>query len=107
MLKASELKTLMEKHGFSESMRSMEGNKIKSITFMSDEEVRRNRVITPSYACTVTLENANFHFFYMVPKCIVKVETPDCSPVTNEEHFEHMAFEFEEVVKAIYKELGK
>lgn len=103
MLELSEIKDLMGNYGFTESMRYMKGDDVQSIDFLSKEEVHAGHVITPSYMCTVTLGNGNFKFFYAVSKSTNKLETPDCSPVTNEKHFERIRSKFEKAVRALYQ----
>lgn len=98
----AEAKAFMEKQGFYENYRAMNGNEISSITFLSEEQnpnSERHRI--PPFGCTVYMKDQSFEFFYAVPHSINKLTTPKCSPVTKQEHFDNICAKFEQQVKIL------
>lgn len=97
--------SMMKERNFSLSMIS-NGSNGEAVTmyFITEPTELKGKVISPAFGCEVRLEDAGFRFIYAVPKSINKLETPWCSPVTNEDHFYNICVRFETAAAVLMKE---
>lgn len=55
----------------------------------------------------VGLKDMGFRFEWMIPHSVFSVKCPQCTPLTNKEHFEKMLKRFKKSVRALYwEEIG-
>ncbi len=80
----------MKQRGFTESVRSIKGDSVNTITFIIENAKKA------SVFCTVTLANEHFKFNYIVPKSKNQLQSPDCGAVMNENYFDMIYSKFEE-----------
>lgn len=110
-MEKQEIKDMMRdrKFAFNMEFKDGEGN-TTSLNFISEPVYHRHRkdqIVVPSFNCTVYPKSGEFDFTYMVPGSINKLETPKCSPVGNEEHFNRICVKFESMVQVLYHAFGE
>lgn len=85
MLDAEKVAQKMRERGFTESMRSVDGNRDAiTITFAT------MRLDGTDIACTVNLADESFNFVWCVPHSINKLSTPNCGSLFDDDHFNRL-----------------
>ena len=102
---------IMKERGYTFSMESRNGKgEIIGLYFLSEPVLskRRNddKVLIPSYNCTVYPNSDEFQMTYAVSKSINTLQSPKCGSFTNEDHFNRIGAKFESAVEVLYRAFG-
>ena len=104
----AEIIDLMEKRGFALNMTSKDGDGKDTLYFLSEPVYKTDRKTywIPPVGCAVYLESGEFQLAYAVPKGINRLETPKCSALDNDKHFDNICGKFENAVQVLYAAFG-
>lgn len=97
----------MKGRDFTFTMEAKDGRGSTICLYFLSEEVpdsrHKEKVLVPSYTCTVYPETGEFEFSYMVPHSANKLVSPKCGSVELEEHFNSIAAKFETAVQVLHR----
>lgn len=102
----NEVLDLMRGYEFTLNMESRKGDETITYYFLSEPVYHRHhkdRIIIPSYGCSVTPKDKRFQFSYVVPHSINTLYSGECSPVDNSDHFFNILTKFEAMVQTLYE----
>lgn len=104
----AEIIELMEKRGFALNMTSKDGDGKDTLYFLSEPVYKTDGKTywIPPVGCAVYLETDEFQLAYAVPKGINRLETPKCSALDNDKHFDSICGKFENAVQVLYAAFG-
>lgn len=105
----AEIIELMEKRGFTLNMTSKDGDGKETCHFLSEPVYKTDgeTYLIPPVGCAVYLETGEFQLMYAVPKGINRLETPKCSALDNDKHFDNICGKFENAVQVLYAAFGE
>lgn len=98
MFAINDVNKYMNENKFSESIRSMDGKYVSSITYTT------MRLDGTDFSCTVDLEKEEFTFSYCVPHSINLLKCGPCGSLYNQGHFYKLYRKFLKHVRALYWE---
>ena len=100
----------MKDRGFTLNMEYRDGKgNTTTYDFMSEPIYHgydKDKIVIPSYSCTIYPDTGEFQFTYAVPKSINKLSTPKCGSFENENHFYRICSRFNNAVRVLYHEFG-
>lgn len=104
----AEIIELMGRRGFNLNMTSRDGDGKETLHFLSEPVYKTDGKTywIPPVGCVIYLETGEFQFVYAVPKSINRLETPKCSALDNDRHFDNICGKFENTVQVLYAAFG-
>lgn len=105
------IKDKMHEYGFTFNLESRNGKgETTALYFMAEPRYynrHKDRIMVPSYNCTIYPETDEFEFTYNVPGSINTLSTPKCSPFRKEDHFNNICVKFESAVQVLHMGFGQ
>lgn len=101
-----EYQNVMAGYGFSYQTKTYQNGRPKQLYFCS-APVHTADGKEASYTCMIDMETGFFKLSYQVPTTINRLVTPECSKITDEDHFWKIAKKFERSVIVLLEAFGE